>query len=79
MHKPNPADTARRLAVTARCWRINAQDRLREHDDRGEGVISMAIAVLIVAFLGAAAWLAFKGLLDGTKEKAETQISKVGG
>ncbi len=50
----------------------------RDHDDRGEGVISMAIAVLIVAFLGAAAWLAFKGLLDGTKEKAETQIAKVG-
>ena len=39
----------------------------------------MAIAVLIVAFLGAAAWLAFKGLLDGTKEKAETQIARVGG
>lgn len=53
--------------------------RLAEPDERGEGVISMAIAVLIVAFLGAAAWLAFKGLLDGTKEKAEVQIARVGG
>lgn len=50
-----------------------------ERDERGEGVISLAIAVLIVAFLGAAAWLAFKGLLDTTREKAESQIARVGG
>lgn len=55
------------------------RQRLAEPDERGEGVISMAIAVLIVAFLGAAAWLAFKGLLDSTKDKAETQIARVGG
>ncbi|MEZ5266413.1 MAG: hypothetical protein R2755_32520 [Acidimicrobiales bacterium] len=64
------------IAVTSTRRRLT--DRLAATDERGEGVISMAIAVLIVAFLGAAAWLAFKGLLDGTKEKAETQIAKVG-
>jgi hypothetical protein len=68
-------DLSRRLHISMRGLR----QRLAEPDDRGEGVISMAIAVLIVAFLGAAAWLAFKGLLDGTKEKAETQIARVGG
>ncbi|MFN0029015.1 MAG: hypothetical protein ACKV2O_17795 [Acidimicrobiales bacterium] len=69
------ADLTRRLHIRA----TGLRQRLSEPDERGEGVISMAIAVLIVAFLGAAAWLAFKGLLDGTKEKAETQIARVGG
>lgn len=69
------ADRGRRLHITL----SRLRQRLVDTDERGEGVISMAIAVLIVAFLGAAAWLAFKGLLDGTKEKAETQIARVGG
>lgn len=60
-------------------WRTTLTDRLAVADERGEGVISMAIAILIVAFLGAAAWLAFKGLLDDTKAKAEVQLNKVGG
>ena len=72
------ADLSRRAHIAATVRRRELAERLRTADDRGEGVISMAIAVLIVAFLGAAAWLAFKGLLDGTKEKAETQIAKVG-
>jgi hypothetical protein len=72
-------DLSRRLHIAAGGRRRELAARLHEADERGEGVISMAIAVLIVAFLGAAAWLAFKGLLDGTKEKAQTQIDKVGG
>lgn len=71
-------DLSRRAHIDVTHARRRLLERLRDHDERGEGVISMAIAVLIVAFLGAAAWLAFKGLLDGTKEKAETQIAKVG-
>ena len=73
------ADLGRRAHLVTLAWRLQLSDRLEQKDERGEGVISMAIAVLIVAFLGAAAWLAFKGLLDGTKEKAETQIARVGG
>jgi len=76
MHRTN--DLLARTDASLRAWRITLTERLRAHDERGEGVISMAIAVLIVAFLGAAAWLAFKGLLDGTKDKAETQIARVG-
>ncbi len=68
-------DLTQRLHITL----TGLRHRVAEPDERGEGVISMAIAVLIVAFLGAAAWLAFKGLLDGTKEKAEIQIARVGG
>lgn len=47
-------------------------------DDRGEGVISMAIAVLIIAFLGVALWLAFKGLVDDTEQEIGNQIGEIG-
>ena len=35
-------------------------DRRRGRGDLGEGVISAAIAVLIMAFLGAAMWIGFQ-------------------
>ena len=35
------------------------------HDDRGEGVISAAIAVLIMAFLGVAMWVGFNQIWHG--------------
>lgn len=47
-------------------------------DDRGEGVISMAIAVLIVATIGAAMYLLFQGLAESTGNKAEDQINNIG-
>ena len=33
-------------------------------DERGEGVISTAIAVLIIAFLGVAMWVGFQAIFD---------------
>jgi hypothetical protein len=48
-------------------------------DDRGEGVISAAIAVLVMAFLGAAMWLAFKGLFATTTARTSTQVDQIGG
>ncbi|MGI9607828.1 MAG: hypothetical protein ACR2P0_17000 [Acidimicrobiales bacterium] len=50
----------------------------RVHDDRGEGVISMAIAVLIVAFLGVAMWVAFKGFASDTERTLEDQVDQIG-
>lgn len=70
------SDLAARTGAWLLALRTAAVERAR--DERGEGVISMAIAVLIVAFLGVAAWLAFKGLLDDTKVKVEGQIDRVG-
>lgn len=69
--------TALRLAVAL----ILAKDNLveRTQDDRGEGVISMALAILIVAFLGVAAWLAFKGILDDSADNVKTQVTQIGG
>ncbi len=49
------------------------------HDERGEGVISAAIAVLVMAFLGAAMWLAFKGLFASTTARTSTQVEQIGG
>ncbi len=49
-----------------------------ERDERGEGVISAAIAVMIVAFLGAGMWLAFRGIFDNTTQTTDQQIRQIG-
>lgn len=52
-------------------------DRVRT-SERGEGVISAAIAVLVMAFLGAAMWLAFKGMFQKTSNKTSDQVDLIG-
>jgi hypothetical protein len=52
--------------------------RDRADDERGEGVISAAIAVMIMAFLGAAMWLAFKGIFDDASESTREQVNEIG-
>ncbi len=47
-------------------------------DDRGEGVISSAIAVLIVAFLGAAMWTGFNTIWTDTETEISDQIDDIG-
>ena len=58
----------------------SAATRLHERvrDDRGEGVISTAIAVLIVAFLGAALYLIFRQILTSSGSKASTTVDNIG-
>lgn len=46
--------------------------------ERGEGVISAAIAVLIVAFLGVVVWAGFRATLDNTQQNVDSQIEKIG-
>ena len=48
------------------------------HDQRGEGVISAAIAVLIMAFLGVLVWGGFKLTLQSTQTKVDEQVEKIG-
>lgn len=48
-------------------------------DERGEGVISVAIAILIIAFLGVALWFAFDLLLAETTDTINDQIQQIGG
>ncbi len=52
--------------------------RLRT-DQRGEGVISAAIAVLVMAFLGVAMYKAFQGMFQDTADKTTHQIDQIGG
>ena len=47
-------------------------------DDSGEGVISAAIAVLIMAFLGAAMWVAFQAIFNDASDKTANQVDQIG-
>ena len=52
---------------------------LRLQQERGEGVISTAIAVLIVALLGAAMWAAFQGIFNGATENIGSAVDSISG
>jgi hypothetical protein len=47
-------------------------------DERGEGVISAAIAVLIMAFLGALMWIGFEAMWQTTEDKTNDKIAEIG-
>jgi len=51
----------------------------RPRSERGEGVISTAIAVLIVAFLGIALWTGFDGMMDDATDRTRAQVQQIGG
>lgn len=53
--------------------------RSRFRGDRGEGVISTAIAVLIVAFLGAAMWVAFNAIWTDAEANIQREVGNIGG
>lgn len=63
--------------VTARHTASGALRRVHI-DERGEGVISAAIAVLIMAFIGAAMWVAFDQIFNDTTNKTEQQVDEIG-
>ncbi len=52
--------------------------RSRANGDRGEGVISAAIAILIMAFLGAAMWVGFNQMWKTTQTTTNTKITQIG-
>lgn len=47
-------------------------------NDRGEGVISTAIAVLITAFIGAAMWVAFDRIWGNAESNIEGEVNRIG-
>ena len=54
-------------------------DRPALADEAGEGVISAAIAVLIMAFLGVAMWVGFSAIMDDATEQVGSQVEQIGG
>lgn len=47
-------------------------------DETGEGVISAAIAVLIMAALGALMWVGFKALWGDASNRTSEQVNNIG-
>jgi hypothetical protein len=47
-------------------------------DERGEGVISAAIAVLIMAFIGVGMWVAFNSMFQQTATNVDKQVNCIG-
>jgi hypothetical protein len=47
-------------------------------DERGEGVISAAIAVLVMAFLGVLMWTGFKLTMGHAQSHVDTQVEQIG-
>lgn len=68
-------------AVTLQRRRLD--DLLRRHlatsrTDRGEGVLSAAIAVLIFAFLGTMMWYGFKTTFTHAQSRTDDQVTQIG-
>jgi hypothetical protein len=47
-------------------------------DERGEGVISAAIAVLVMAFIGVAMWIAFSSTFNHAATHVNNQVNCIG-
>jgi hypothetical protein len=47
----------------------------KQRDQRGEGVISTAIAVLIMAFLGVGMWVAFNATFTKASSNVDHQVN----
>jgi hypothetical protein len=47
-------------------------------DESGEGVISAAIAVLVMSFIGVGMWVAFRLIFDTADEKVTDNVNRIG-
>jgi len=70
-------DRVLRGYVAAEAARIALWDRLVK-DETGEGVISAAIAVLIMSFLGALMWVGFRAIWGDAEANTKAQVGQIG-
>lgn len=70
-------DVMLRVYVWQRTARLATWQRVAR-DERGEGVISAAIAVLIMAFLGVLMWVGFKATLGNAQGNVDDQVGQIG-
>jgi hypothetical protein len=69
-----------RAWVTAAVMTFAGVSALRRtsRTERGEGVVSLAIGVVIMAFLGVLLWVAFKATLGSATNNVNQQVAKLG-
>lgn len=73
----------RLAAPVTTCWAatrraLHAARRHTRADDRGEGVVSAAIVVLIMAAIGALMWVGFRAMWTDIEADTNEKISEVG-
>ena len=67
------------LCLRAYVWARSLAWSLTAKEEAGEGVISTAIAVLIMAALGAVMWVGFQAIWGNASTQTTEQINKIGG
>ena len=66
------------LSLRAYVWARTAVAAGLATDEAGEGVISTAIAVLIMAALGAVMWVGFQAIWGNASSQTTNQINQIG-
>ena len=66
------------LSLQAYAWARSLVWSLIGKDEAGEGVISTAIAVLIMAALGAVMWVGFQAIWGNVSSQTTNQINQIG-
>ncbi len=66
------------LSLQAYVWARSFIVARTPNDEAGEGVISTAIAVLIMAALGAVMWVGFQAIWGNASSKTTNQINQIG-
>lgn len=69
-------ETALRALVAWQLLKLSVRDRLT--DEHGEGVISTAIAVLIMALIGLLMWTVFQRVFNSAGEQIESNVNNIG-
>ena len=71
-------DRAQARVADLVCWWTLPSTTDRARGDRGEGVISAAIAVLIMAGIGALMWVGFKTIWEDTEGNTKDKVAEIG-
>ncbi|HEX4904815.1 MAG TPA: hypothetical protein VFU93_05155 [Acidimicrobiales bacterium] len=69
-------EIALRVLVAWQLLKLDVRDRLT--DERGEGVISTAIAVLIMALIGLLMWTVFQRVFNNAGDQIESNVNNIG-
>lgn len=65
-------------ACSGACRTVGSTRQRTRADDRGEGVVSAAIVVLIMAAIGALMWVGFRTMWTDIEADTNERISEVG-